>query len=371
MQLHREMKVAATNDSSCITSTVGVKWTVKKWVGLDTRSRIDRCARMMSFLRMRRTDRMASTRGSTMAASSLRVMRKLLRREPIYCAVVNRYADPAATNFLINGGYQKIINFPLDCYIPTQCHPCAPLSGTHFPPSPQTKDNLFYYYIMDVSSLLPVLALSPEADHSVLDLCAAPGGKAFTLVQFLSLGRSRGGAMALNDNSYGRLKRLKDIVAKCLPKEMRNSVRFTQRRGETWANSEPDSYDRVLVDVPCSSDRHNIEEWIEKDVAYPNTKQFSVLQQELLLAGLHAVRGGGIVAYSTCTLSRTENDEVVCNTLTRAKEEGIDVETMPTHEVCSSLLEICHWSKTEAGVLIAPTETYNCGPMYTSLIQKY
>lgn len=302
-----------------------------------------------------------------MAASSWRMMRKLLSREPMYCAVANRYADPETTNFLINGGYHKIANLPLDCYISPSGTEEA---STPFPPSPQTEHKLLYYYVMDISSLLPVLALSPETDHSILDLCAAPGGKAYALLQLLSLGRLKGGAMALNDSSYGRLKRLKDVVAKCLPREMRNSVRITQRRGEVWAKVEPNTYDRVLVDAPCSADRHNIEEWMEKSIAYPNSKQFSILQKELLFAALQATRVSGIVAYSTCTLSRTENDEVVCNTLTRARERGIDVEIIPIPETCSPILKLCHWEKTETGVLIAPTETHNCGPMYTCLMQK-
>ena len=302
----------------------------------------------------------------------------LLSREPIYCAVVNRHANPDATNFLINGGYQKISNLPLDCYIsPTQHHDSrsdrSTLSASKpFPRSPLTKDKLLYYYIMDISSLLSVLALSPEEDHSVLDLCAAPGGKAFALLQFLSLGRSRGGAMALNDSNFKRLTRLKNVIDKCVSGKgiMPKSVRFTNRKGEKWTKSEHNSYDRVLVDVPCSSDRHKIEEWIKKDVAYPDSKLLSTVQQQILLAGLHSANVGGIVAYSTCTLSQTENDEVVCRALTRAREEGMNVEIMPTPDVCLPLLEMCHWNKTECGVLIAPTETSNCGPLFTSLIQR-
>ena len=311
-------------------------------------------------------------------AASMRML-NLLRRVPLYCAVVNRYADPDATNFLINRGCQRIPNLPLDCYTAMSTG-SGPLESsesnshtpiTPFPPSPQTKDKLLYYYVMDISSLLPVLALSPEADHSVLDLCAAPGGKAFALLQFLSLGRVRGGSVALNDSSHGRLKRLKEVVAKCLPKEMRCSVRFTQRRGEEWAKIEQNSYDRVLVDVPCSSDRHNADEWIKKDnIAYPNAKMFSDLQQKLLHAALHAAKLNGLVAYSTCTLSEMENDAVVLNTLTKAREDGIDLKILPSEEVYSPLLANCNWIKTETGTLVVPTDIKNCGPMFTSLIQR-
>ena len=308
-----------------------------------------------------------------MAASvRMREMLKLLRKEPLYCAVVNRYADPDATSFLVNGGYQKIPNLPIDCYVVNGVGRRQSYDNDRapFPPSPQTRDKLLYYYVMDISSLIPVLALSPEADHSVLDMCSAPGGKAFALFQFLLLGGLRGGGVALNDISYGRLKRLKTVVARCLPKEMRCSVRFTQRRGEDWAKIEQKSYDRVLVDALCSSDRHNAEEWIKKDIVYPDTKQFSNLQQKLLLAALHAVKSGGMVAYSTCTSSKNENDEVVSNTLIKAKEEEIHVEIMPTPEACLALLTMCSWTRTETGVLVLPTEIQNCGPMFTSLIQR-
>ena len=306
-------------------------------------------------------------------AASLRVrgMLKLLRKEPLYCALVNRYANPDATDFLISRGYEKIPNLPLDCYIISKkLHPLSQHDKAPFPPSPQTKDKLLYYYVMDVSSLIPVLALSPESDHSVLDLCSAPGGKAFALLQLLTLGRMKSGGVALNDVSYGRLKRLKDVVGKCLPKEMRNSVRFTQRRAEDWALVEENSYDRVLVDVPCSSDRHNSEEWIKKDIAYLKTKQFSDLQEKILLAALHAVKVDGRVAYSTCTLSEVENDKVVLNTLIKAKETGIGYRILPTSEVCSEVLTECSWSRTETGVLVIPTEKYNCGPMFTCLIER-
>lgn len=295
-------------------------------------------------------------------------MLKLLMSKPLYCAVVNKYADPEATDFLISSGYYRIPNLPLECYVST---PHQSFSGERtFPPSPQTKDNLQYYYVMDISSLAPVLVLSPEADHCVLDLCSAPGGKAFALLQSLTLGRVNGGSIALNDSSYGRLKRLKNVVSKCLPKKMRGSVRFTQRRGEDWAAVEQNCYDRVLVDVPCSSDRHNSNEWMMKDSAYHNTKQFSDIQQKLLLAALHAVKVGGMVAYSTCTLSEIENDNVVLNSLTRAVEVGIDYKLLPAHEVCSPLLKECSWTRTKTGLLVTPTDTHNCGPMFTSLIQR-
>ena len=76
--------------------------------------------------------------GISMAASlRMREILKLplLRKEPVYCVVVNRYADPDATNFLISGGYQKRPSLPVDCYI-------LLVEIAPFPPSPQTRDKL-------------------------------------------------------------------------------------------------------------------------------------------------------------------------------------------------------------------------------------
>ena len=301
------------------------------------------------------------------ATLKIRDVLTLLRKEPLYCAVVNRYAKAEATDYLTNKGYQKLPNLPLDCYTPGRTQTEHHMS---FPPSPQTSSHLLYYYIMDVSSLIPVLSLCPEAEHRVLDLCSAPGGKAFALAQFLSLGRTKGGSMALNDVNRSRLRRLKEVMSKCLPQDMRCSVRFTQRRGEEWAKIEQNSYDRVLVDVPCSSDRHKFEEWLKKDVSYPDTIEFSNLQQKILLAGLHAAKSGGIVAYSTCTLSEAENDGVVLGTLTKAKDQGIKVKLLPTPDSCLPLLTRCGPIRTETGVLVVPTQSSNCGPLFTSLMQR-
>lgn len=273
------------------------------------------------------------------------------------CAVVNKYTEPNASDFLANLGCKEIeaLNPQIKCYV-------APNPGLRIPPSPQ-KNNLLYYYTMDVASLFPVLALQPDPDDAVLDMCAAPGGKAFAILQFLTLT----GGLALNDPSASRMARLKTVISQCLPQGLKYAVRFTQRRGEDWGKIEPRVYDRVLVDVPCSAERYHIEEWTAKGTWYPNTKVFATLQQKLLLAALKAVNFGGFVVYSTCTMSGRENDSVVKNTLQEAGNQGMKVDVHPPD--CQPLLMHCNISNTEFGKLISPKPEKNCGPTYAAKLQ--
>ena len=286
-----------------------------------------------------------------------RVSLEILKKQHMVCAVVNKYTEPNASDFLANLGCKEIeaLNPRIKCYV-------APNPGLRIPPSPQ-KNNLLYYYTMDVASLFPVLALQPDPDDVVLDMCAAPGGKAFAILQFLTLT----GGLALNDPSASRMARLKTVISQCLPQGLKYAVRFTQRRGEDWGKIEPRVYDRVLVDVPCSAERYHIEEWTAKGKWYPNTKVFAPLQQKLLLAGLKAVNFGGFVVYSTCTMSGRENDSVVKNTLQEAGNQGMKVEVQPPD--CQPLLMHCNISNTEFGKLISPKPEKNCGPTYTAKLQ--
>ena len=286
-----------------------------------------------------------------------RVSLEILKKQHCVCAVVNKYTEPGASDFLANLGCKEIENLSprIKCYI-------ASSPGVRIPPSPQ-KNKLLYYYTMDVASLFPVLALQPDPDDTVLDMCAAPGGKAFALLQLLTLN----GGLALNDPSPSRMARLKTVVSQCVPQDLKYAVRFTQRRGEGWGMIEPRTYDRVLVDVPCSAERHHIEEWTAKGIWYPSTELLATLQQKLLLAALKAVNVGGFVVYSTCTMSGRENDSVVRNTLQEAGNQGMKVDVQSPD--CQPLLMHCNIINTEFGKLITPELERNCGPSYTSKLQ--
>ncbi|XP_067893047.1 5-methylcytosine rRNA methyltransferase NSUN4 isoform X2 [Heterodontus francisci] len=126
---------------------------------------------------------------------------------------------------------------------------------TRFKPARADGLRLLEYYLMDAASLLPVLALDVQPGHTVLDLCAAPGGKCLALLQTECCRQ-----LAVNDISSSRLSRLRKILHSYVPKNVRteDKLRITAFDGRHWGELERNTFDRVLVDVPCTTDRHSV-----------------------------------------------------------------------------------------------------------------
>ncbi|XP_019356917.1 PREDICTED: 5-methylcytosine rRNA methyltransferase NSUN4 isoform X2 [Gavialis gangeticus] len=231
------------------------------------------------------------------------------------------------------------------------------------PARPDTVGTLGYY-LMDAASLLPVLALNVQPGHLVLDLCAAPGGKTLALLQ---TGCCR--HLTANDISASRIKRLHQILHSYLPRTVRNNVLVSVWDGRDWEQVEKDTFDRVLVDVPCTTDRHSV---MEDDnnlftrVRTKERKQLPVLQMQLLVAGILAVKPGGEVVYSTCSLSQLQNEYVVESAINVAETQfgiGVHVEDLS----CFRRLfqdTFSFYAECRVGELVLPHLTANFGPMY-------
>lgn len=279
---------------------------------------------------------------------------QLLQKPLVYCAVINRFAEPEASHYLRKQAFPELPGLPFKCF--------SMKNGVSmFPPSPQNDEKLLYYYAMDLASIYPVLALCPHSSDEVLDMCAAPGGKAFTLLQMVK--SKDGGALALNDSNASRAQRLRHVVRKCVTKSVLHSVRITRRKGEEWGIIERNVYDKVLVDAPCSSDRHNIEKWVKKNKYWPDSMKFRRLQSRLLQAAVHAVKDKGIVVYSTCTMSTEENDAVIHDVMDHMQKCGYGIEVVDSQTPCGEIRQ------TEFGKLILPSATLNIGPMFLSKLQ--
>jgi 16S rRNA (cytosine967-C5)-methyltransferase len=153
------------------------------------------------------------------------------------------------------------------------------------------------------AAMLVSRALSPQPGERVLDLCAAPGGKTTHAAALMG---GRGEVVAVERN----------------PKRARELRRVVERLGASSVVVEVadaavpraggDAFDRVLVDPPCSglgtlkarpdlrwrADSERIAELVE-------------LQRQILVAGARAVRPGGVLVYSTCTISAAENEQLI------------------------------------------------------------
>jgi 16S rRNA (cytosine967-C5)-methyltransferase len=145
------------------------------------------------------------------------------------------------------------------------------------------------------------LAVGAQPGERVLDLCAAPGGKT-THLAALTEGR---GALVAVERHPGRAEALRRTAD-------RMGVTVDVRTADAAAYTDPEPFDRVLVDPPCSdlgtlASRPDAR-W-RKAAGLP--EELARLQLAILRAGGRATRPGGALVYSTCTISPAENEGVV------------------------------------------------------------
>lgn len=169
------------------------------------------------------------------------------------------------------------------------------------------------YYVQEESAALPVEALNPQPGEKVLDLCAAPGGKATQIAEKMN----NEGLVVANDDSAQRMKSLHANVYRT------GSAIITATNKDGRAIPEDEKYDRILVDAPCSG---------EGDRFYRNFKPASEeeveglakLQKQLVDKSKKLLKDDGVLVYSTCTLNPKENEGVVSHLL----EQDMDLERL-------------------------------------------
>jgi 16S rRNA (cytosine967-C5)-methyltransferase len=157
------------------------------------------------------------------------------------------------------------------------------------------------FYVQDPSTLLAVHELNPQPGENVLDLCAAPGGKTAYIAQLM---RNEGRVIA-HDTSPDRLKLVEencarlgaDCVEAVLPKAL---------------ESRPATFDRILVDAPCSNTgvmRRRVD--LRWRIRPEEIARLAAKQIKLLRFAAPRLKPGGTLVYSTCSLEPEENQKVV------------------------------------------------------------
>lgn len=164
------------------------------------------------------------------------------------------------------------------------------------------------YYLQEPSAMTPASRLPVEEGDYVLDLCAAPGGKATELGAKLN----GTGFLLANDISNSRAKALlKNLELAGLP-----NIYVTSEDPEKLTGKFPAFFDKILIDAPCSGEGmfHKepkmAEYWEEKPPAY-----YAKIQKKLIGQGAEMLCPGGMLLYSTCTFSKKENEEVIAHLL--------------------------------------------------------
>lgn len=233
-------------------------------------------------------------------------------------------------------------------------------------------DGVLGYYLMDAASVLPCLALDVRAGHTVLDLCAAPGGKTLTILQTHGLG-----FLCVNDSSLSRTTRLRRVLHSYIPKVLlsESKLRISSCDGTMWGQAERDTFDRVLVDVPCTTDRLSVTEDDNNVFSKSRTaerRRLPLLQTQLLLAGIEAARPGGEIVYSTCSLSQQQNQAVVEQAVNMAHEEhGIRTQVLDLTPLVRAFSKTFHFAPgLSLGQMVVPHLAANFGPVYLCKLRR-
>lgn len=221
---------------------------------------------------------------------------------------------------------------------------------------PRAGGNLLAYFVMDPGSIHIAHELQVQPGGRVLDLCAAPGGKSLILIE--ALGRS--GEILLNEPSQARRERLTKVIQQYVPRDVRDHVFVTGKDGGLFAKSHPESFDRVLVDAPCSGERYLLSSPSRlKDWKPSYSEGLARRQYALLTAAIAATRPGGRIVFSTCSLSPLEGDPVI-RRLLKKKDGMVAVEETSSPE---------HGEKTTYGWRILP-DRGGSGPFYCVTLRR-
>ncbi|MBF0433210.1 MAG: RsmB/NOP family class I SAM-dependent RNA methyltransferase, partial [Fibrobacteria bacterium] len=207
-------------------------------------------------------------------------------------------------------------------------------------------------YYLDTASVKAALMLDIAEGDDILDLCSAPGGKSLVLA-----GRMEGGGILVaNEYSPSRRQRLKKVLSESLPESKFGLITITGRNARKscrWRETADGKFDKILLDVPCSSEQHvlkspaYLQKWSPSRITRLKKQQYA-----FLLTAMFALRPGGTLLYCTCALSPNENEAVMQKFL-KKNEDFFEIETNPgTGE------------QRKHGWQILPDKTKGMGPIY-------
>lgn len=203
--------------------------------------------------------------------------------------------------------------------------------------SQAVKDGLVY--LQSISSQIPPVVLDPLSEETVLDLAAAPGSKTTQIAALMS----NKGCIDAIEPDFVRKERLEYNIKL----QGAGIVTVYHAKGEVFLSDVVNKYDKVLIDAPCSGEgRFNIyDKSSYASYRVSEIPKFHKLQVKLLRAALRAVKSGGTVVYSTCTLNTIENEEVVNEAL-----EDVECSIIPLNPKFYQLTECVSIAKKIDGI---------------------
>ena len=156
------------------------------------------------------------------------------------------------------------------------------------------------FTVQEESSQLVAKVLAPKENSKVLDICAAPGGKTTHIAQLMN----NSGVIFASDLYEHKVKLIRDNAKRLGI----TNISAIQKDGSNWGKECPEEFDYVLLDAPCSGFgvlSRRSDSRLRKSA--DDTLELSSLQKELMKSAYQVLKPGGVMVYSTCTLSYAEN----------------------------------------------------------------
>jgi len=196
-------------------------------------------------------------------------------------------------------------------------------------PISQTLD--FYcgnFQYQGISSQLPTQVLNPQPGEKVLDMASAPGSKATQLADLMN----NSGVLYLNDWSHKRLPALQTNTQRA---GVMNQI-ILNLPGERLGNLFPEFFDKILLDAPCTgtgtmSDHPDVTQWWTAEKMH----KLTLIQEQLLISAYKALKTGGELVYSTCSVCVEENEALIDRFLSNYHLEILEI-NLPGKESLSA-----------------------------------
>lgn len=208
-------------------------------------------------------------------------------------------------------------------------------------------------YMQSLSSMIPPIVLNPQANESILDMAAAPGGKT---TEMACLSNNQAMITACEKNKI-RCDKLKYNL------EKQGVNRITIMQEDARKLSDFFKFDKILLDAPCSGSGtinitdSNLEKYFSKELYIRAIKT----QKELLEKATKIVKIGGEIVYSTCSVLKDENEKIIQNILNKNNFEIVPINM--------NITEIPILPTTIEGTLcVCPTKIYE--GFYVAKIKK-
>ncbi|MCQ1060440.1 16S rRNA (cytosine(1407)-C(5))-methyltransferase RsmF [Photobacterium sp. ZSDE20] len=214
------------------------------------------------------------------------------------------------------------------------------------------------FYIQEASSMMPVVALLKDNDKldCVLDMASAPGSKTTQI----ACAMNNHGALVANELAASRIKVLHSNLQRC---GVFNAA-LTHFDGCVFGSWAPESFDSILLDAPCSG-----EGAIRKDDdamanwSLQSVEDIAAVQRNLIISGFQALKPGGVMVYSTCTLNLSENQQV-CNHLKETFGDAVEFEPL------ADLFDGAEKALTEEGFLHVYPQIFDSEGFFVARIRK-